>query len=161
MDNTRILHILIVGVTQEFTAALTQDLHLPGRHVEYRAVVSMAEAHSAILESQPDAVVMDLELPNGKGLALIERMREACGQAIPIIIVTALQDEPINLYFESGADGFVEKSSSPRQLSAVVYRSLTQGAQRQHKRKQWQTMSALVSRLDTMTGKLTSTEAVV
>jgi DNA-binding response OmpR family regulator len=68
---------------------------------------------------QPDLVVLDVGLPRLSGLAVLKQIRQ--GGATPVILLTALNDEEqIIQGFESGADDYVTKPFSPRQLAMRV-----------------------------------------
>ncbi|CAA7625675.1 Response regulator [Candidatus Terasakiella magnetica] len=61
-----------------------------------RKAATLAAAVAAIAESAPDAVLLDLSLPDGCGMATIERIR-AAGPQLPIVICTGLNDESMGL----------------------------------------------------------------
>jgi two-component system, OmpR family, response regulator ResD len=72
---------------------------------------------------RPDLVVLDLMLPGGSGLEVCRRLRE--GQdallPLPVIMLTALGEESDRvLGLESGADDYVTKPFSPRELTLRV-----------------------------------------
>ena len=67
----------------------------------------------------PDLVVMDLMLPDGSGFDFLREIR-AHGE-IPIIVVTSRDEEPDRIAgLESGADDYVTKPFSPREIVARV-----------------------------------------
>ena len=75
------------------------------------------------LRTEPaDLVVLDLMLPEVDGLAICQSMRNDPALAgIPIIMVTARADEADRVAgFELGADDYVTKPFSPKELSARV-----------------------------------------
>ncbi|HXT92322.1 MAG TPA: response regulator, partial [Trebonia sp.] len=75
------------------------------------------EALRRIAEQQPDLVVLDLMLPGIDGLEVCRRLRERW--PIPVVMLTALGDETDRLAgFEIGADDYVTKPFSPRELVA-------------------------------------------
>jgi DNA-binding response OmpR family regulator len=67
----------------------------------------------------PDLVVLDLGLPGLDGLDVTRRLRAT--SAIPIVMLTARSDETDTLIgLELGADDYVTKPFSPRELVARV-----------------------------------------
>lgn len=77
------------------------------------------EALRRIAEQPPDLVVLDLMLPGIDGLEVCRRLRERW--PIPVVMLTALGDETDRLAgFEIGADDYVTKPFSPRELVARV-----------------------------------------
>ncbi len=72
---------------------------------------------------RPDLVVLDLMLPGISGLEVCRRLREGRGaQApLPVIMLTALSEESDRvLGLENGADDYVTKPFSPRELTLRV-----------------------------------------
>ncbi len=72
---------------------------------------------------QPDLVVLDLMLPGVGGLEVCRRLRESRDpQApLPVIMLTALGEESDRVRgFEGGADDYVTKPFSPRELTLRV-----------------------------------------
>ncbi len=69
--------------------------------------------------STPDLVIMDLMLPDGSGFDFLREIR-AHGE-IPIIVVTSRDEEPDRIAgLEAGADDYVTKPFSPREIVARV-----------------------------------------
>jgi DNA-binding response OmpR family regulator len=67
---------------------------------------------------QPHLLVVDWMLPGGSGLDLVRTVR-AAGDRVPIIMVTARNEEPdIVVALEMGADDYLVKPVSLRQLVA-------------------------------------------
>jgi DNA-binding response OmpR family regulator len=77
------------------------------------------QALRLIAERPPDLVVLDLMLPGIDGLEVCRRLRERW--PIPVVMLTALGDESERLAgFETGADDYVTKPFSPRELAMRV-----------------------------------------
>ena len=77
------------------------------------------EALRRIADQPPDLVVLDLMLPGIDGLEVCRRLRERW--PIPVVMLTALGDETDRLAgFEIGADDYVTKPFSPRELAMRV-----------------------------------------
>jgi DNA-binding response OmpR family regulator len=86
-------------------------------------VVVAGDAVSAMdlfRRAQPQVVILDLRLPGKSGQELCLEMRCAAPQ-VPIIVLSAVNDEVDRvLMLERGADDYVTKPFSPRELVARV-----------------------------------------
>jgi len=83
------------------------------------SVTDGLQALRVIAERPPDLVVLDLMLPGIDGLEVCRRLRERW--PIPVVMLTALGDENDRLAgFEIGADDYVTKPFSPRELAMRV-----------------------------------------
>ncbi len=86
------------------------------------AVVTAADgtaALAAITQQRPDLLILDLMLPGIDGLEITRQLR--AGGALPIIMLTARNDETDRVVgLELGADDYVTKPFSPRELVARV-----------------------------------------
>jgi DNA-binding response OmpR family regulator len=72
-----------------------------------------------IEEEPPDLVILDLMLPGISGLEVCRRLRQ--NWPIPIVMLTALGEETDKVAgFETGADDYVTKPFSPRELTMRV-----------------------------------------
>jgi two-component system, OmpR family, alkaline phosphatase synthesis response regulator PhoP len=77
------------------------------------------EALMRARQDRPDLIVLDLGLPELDGLEVTRRLRRDSG--VPIIILTARDDETDKVVgLELGADDYVTKPFSPRELTARV-----------------------------------------
>ena len=91
-------------------------------HAGYRVAVCHegARALERIREEQPDLVVLDLMLPGVSGLEVLDALRQEKNR-VRVVILTALADEEdVVRGFEKGADDYVKKPFSPRELVARV-----------------------------------------
>jgi two-component system, OmpR family, phosphate regulon response regulator PhoB len=89
---------------------------------DVRRAASATEAASAIADSLPDLILLDWMLPDGSGPALARRLRgEARTKEVPIIMLTARAgDDDKVAGLEAGADDYVTKPFSPRELEARI-----------------------------------------
>jgi DNA-binding response OmpR family regulator len=72
---------------------------------------------------QPDLIILDLMLPEVDGLDICRRLRQESG--VPIIMLTARVEEADRIVgLELGADDYVTKPFSPRELVARVRATL-------------------------------------
>ncbi len=78
------------------------------------------DAAVALVEQEhPDLVVLDLMLPGTDGLTVCRRIRE--WSELPVIMLTARAEEADRIVgLELGADDYVTKPFSPRELAARV-----------------------------------------
>lgn len=86
-------------------------------------VVSEAADGAAALEqvaaNPPDLVVLDVMLPEIDGFSVLTRIRRTSD--VPVVLLTARAEEPDRLLgLELGADDYVVKPFSPRELAARV-----------------------------------------
>ncbi len=80
------------------------------------------EAESAIADQLPDLVLLDWMLPGASGVELARRLRrDDYSRELPIIMLTARGEEEDKVRgLESGADDYVVKPFSPRELLARI-----------------------------------------
>ncbi len=79
-----------------------------------------AQALDKVREIKPDLLVLDLMLPGMSGLEILAALRKE-NNKVRVLILTALADEEDLLRgFEMGADDYVKKPFSPRELVARV-----------------------------------------
>jgi DNA-binding response OmpR family regulator len=86
------------------------------------AVSTAREGNEALMRARserPDLIVLDLGLPGLDGLEVTRHLRRDSG--VPIIMLTARDDETDKVVgLELGADDYVTKPFSPRELTARV-----------------------------------------
>jgi DNA-binding response OmpR family regulator len=86
------------------------------------AVSTARDGNEALMrahQERPDLIVLDLGLPGLDGLEVTRRLRRDSG--VPIIMLTARHEETDKVVgLELGADDYVTKPFSPRELEARV-----------------------------------------
>lgn len=106
--------ILVVEDDRVIAEVVLAYLGRAGHRVVWSADGS--EAAHVWSRSAPDLVILDLMLPGLSGLELLRRHRRAGGTA-PVIVLSAAGEEEDRLVgFETGADDYVVKPFSPREL---------------------------------------------
>jgi DNA-binding response OmpR family regulator len=122
--------ILVVEDDRDIAELVVRYLEKAG-YVTDRAV-SGSEALNAVAARMPDAMVLDLMLPQVDGLEVCRRVRAAAASAaLPIIMLTARAEESERIVgLELGADDYLAKPFSPNELVARV-RALLRRANRQ------------------------------
>jgi DNA-binding response OmpR family regulator len=115
VEGTR--RILVVEDDPTVSEVVTRYLHREGFVVE-----SVADGRVALeraMASPPDLMVLDLMLPGLDGLEVFRRLRAVA--PIPVIMLTARGDEHDRVTgLELGADDYVGKPFSPRELTARI-----------------------------------------
>ena len=103
------------------------------RHAGYQIdhYADGSQALDAIRRSPPNLAILDLMLPGTNGLAILEACQQE--QLCPVICVTAKVEEVDRLIgLEMGADDYVCKPFSPRELVARVKAVLRRTSQAAH-----------------------------
>jgi two-component system, OmpR family, catabolic regulation response regulator CreB len=101
------------AIAEVVTFALTSE----GFSVDWRSLVSDAE--TALATVRYDLVVLDVGLPDDSGVELLKRLRRT--SELPVIMLTARSAEIDRVVgLELGADDYVTKPFSPRELVARV-----------------------------------------
>ncbi len=115
--SSQILVVEDEPITQRMVASV---LERAGHTV--RGVASVPEAEVAIGEQLPDLLVLDWVLPDATGVGLVRRLRsDARTRQIPIIMLTArARESDLVTGLEAGADDYMTKPFSPRELLARV-----------------------------------------
>jgi len=120
-------HLLIIDDDRRLCAMLEQYLAQGGYQVSSRHTAE--EGLVAQRRLSPDAVILDLMLPDASGLDVCTRLRQAGN--VPIIMLTA-RGEPTDrvVGLELGADDYLPKPFDPRELLARIRTVLRRGTAR-------------------------------
>ncbi|MFI1400436.1 response regulator transcription factor [Streptomyces sp. NPDC020681] len=119
---------LVLVVEDEPHIADVQRLYLAregfGVHVEANGSAGLAAAR----RMHPVAIVLDIGLPGLDGIAFCRALRDA-GDWTPVLLVTARDEEADRILgLELGADDYLTKPFSPRELVARVKTVLRRAA---------------------------------
>ncbi len=117
MTGKRILLVEDEAAIREMTAMALQRA---GYMVEEAEDAQAAER--AVTDNLPDLILMDWMLPGSSGVELARRFRrDDYTREVPIIMLTARSEEDDRIRgLESGADDYVTKPFSPRELIARI-----------------------------------------
>ncbi len=130
--------VLVVDDDKTVAEVVARYLEREGLDVETTGDGLAALAAAA--ERPPDLVVLDLMLPGLDGFEVCRRLRET--STVPIVMLTARGDEDDRVVgLDRGADDYVAKPFSPRELVARVKATLRRAAAPQN----IQTASTLVA----------------
>src|SRR5690606_9502541 len=108
--------ILVVEDERDIAALVAYHLAREGYRV--RTADGGAEALQAVSRERPDLVILDLMLPGFSGYDVLAELRHRDTTAdVPVIVLTARRDEEDRVKgLELGADDYVTKPFSPREL---------------------------------------------
>jgi two-component system phosphate regulon response regulator PhoB len=112
--------ILIVEDEPQVQELVAVNLEHAGHRV--RRAASAGEAVSSIREELPDVLILDWMLPDESGLSLTRRLREdERTRGLPILMLTARAMEQDKISgLEAGADDYLTKPFSPKELAARI-----------------------------------------
>jgi len=84
--------------------------HLLGEEgFNVKTAMTLADARNSILDCKPDAVVLDIGMPDGNGLDFLRELRVR-GNKIPVLLLTGYgQDADIETGFDAGCDDYLPK----------------------------------------------------
>lgn len=109
--------VLVVDDEPTVRDVVVQYLRRDGHEVT--EAVDGHQALELLASAPPDLVVLDLMLPGVDGLEVLRRLRATSD--VPVIMLTALAEERDRVTgLELGADDYVVKPFSPRELAARV-----------------------------------------
>jgi two-component system phosphate regulon response regulator PhoB len=112
--------ILVVEDEPQVQELVAVNLEHAGHRV--RRAATAAEAEKSIREELPDAVILDWMLPDDSGLSLTRRLREnQRTRELPLLMLTARAMEQDKISgLEAGADDYLTKPFSPKELAARI-----------------------------------------
>ncbi|MEE2644200.1 MAG: response regulator transcription factor [Myxococcota bacterium] len=109
--------ILLIDDEPAITESLAYTLGRAG--FQTRSVATLGEASSALEESTPALIILDLSLPDGHGFDWLRSLR--LQSQTPLIILSSHDDEIEHIVgLEIGADDYINKPFSPREVVARV-----------------------------------------
>ncbi len=113
--------VLVVDDEPQILRALQTNLRGAGYEVQTAATV--AEALAAAAARPPDAVILDLVLPDGSGTDVCRELRT--WSSMPIVVLSAVGDEQEKVAaLDAGADDYVTKPFGMEELLARLRAAL-------------------------------------
>jgi len=112
------LRILLIEDDHVLGAAIRDHLAASGHGVDW--VQRLDEAEDALATVHYELLLLDLNLPDGRGLDLLKRLR-ARGDQLPVIITTAQDQVAVRIEgLNSGADDYLVKPFDISEMTARV-----------------------------------------
>lgn len=127
-----IVHRVLIVEDDRHEAELLQTF-LTSKRFAPEVARDGGQAHSSFVMRMPDAVLLDLILPNGvSGFEVCERMKRE-NRNVPVIILTAIdRDDSRDLAHRVGADAYVTKPFDPEALVATILEAAERVWKRSH-----------------------------
>jgi len=118
------LNVLVVDDNRENIELVKDILDVGGYQVI--SAKNGTEALSKVLDGSPDLIILDVNMPGMDGFEVCKRLKsDELTNHIPIIMLTAQADVESRVEgLAAGADDYLTKPFSPRELVARVERSL-------------------------------------
>jgi DNA-binding response OmpR family regulator len=140
-DDRRVVELLEVALTTQGFRVIT--------------AADGEEALKQALGQHPDLVVLDLRLPRKSGLEVCEALRRDPDEgAVPIILVSAALETETRLQaFARGADDYLSKPFSPRELVARVRRLLARSTEVREARRRARDLEGELARAQGEAGR--------
>ena len=127
-------HVLIVEDEAALVTMLRYNLESEGYRVS--EAVDGEEANLLVIEEPPDLILLDWMLPSLSGIEVCRRIRRnESARDVPIIMLTARGEDSDRVRgLDSGADDYITKPFSPRELMARVRAVLRRSQPSDHER---------------------------
>ena len=111
------LRVLVVEDDPEIRSLVQSALRLEG--FEVQTAVTLAEATALLHHRPPALIVLDLGLPDGEGLQLVQQVRRSSN--LPIVVVSARHQEAQKIeLLDAGADDYLTKPFTVGELLARI-----------------------------------------
>ena len=144
--------ILIVDDDQEIRELLQEYLVRAGFDVLVAA--NGTDMYQHLQNEYPDLIILDIMMPGDDGFQLCQQVRR--NSQIPIIMLTAASDEADRVIgLELGADDYIAKPFSPRELLARIKALLRRAEFRQPEKEGGRRIRFAEWTLDTLSQHLT------
>ncbi|HTJ11844.1 MAG TPA: response regulator [Dinghuibacter sp.] len=113
----------ILVIEDEGDMRLLLDLILTAENVEVAHARSLAEAEASLKEEQPTLILLDNRLPDGFGVDFIGHIKQHC-PGTKIIMISGIDRAAEDVALETGADTFLSKPFTQRQLHQSIEKLL-------------------------------------
>ena len=117
-------HLLIVEDNIAHTELIRRAFEAESANIHLSITHTLRETRSYIAESTPDLMIIDLNLPDGKGIDLLHNAPEPLG--FPVLVMTSFGDEQIAVEaMKAGVLDYIVKSDSTfTDMPRIVQRAL-------------------------------------
>jgi two-component system response regulator DevR len=115
--------ILVVDDHSAIRAGLARAIE-EAQMVCCATAASKSEAMAQLAHTNPDAIVVDLNLPDGSGLDLIRWARKNSKEIAIVMLTMSDNESDLIAAMNAGASGYVKKSAPLTELISVLKRAL-------------------------------------
>ncbi len=116
------MHVMIVDDSAVVRRRLAEMLEHVARVTVAGEAGSVAEALEKIPRLRPDVVILDLHLPDGDGVAVLESVKRALPAPV-VIMLSNYSDDFYRTWCEAaGADFFLDKAKQFDELPGILSR---------------------------------------
>lgn len=126
--------ILIIEDEKDISNLLTARLHNAG--YEIAAAIDATQGIQMIHREKPDLIILDLMLPAGGGLLVLESLSKSSKvRYVPVVVLTGIQDEEYKKrVLTYNIDAYFEKPYNAEQLLKKINEILStiEGGERWH-----------------------------
>ena len=113
----------ILVIDDDPVAAKLLELTLHPRGYRVEVARDLASGRKALQAGGHDALILDIFLPDGSGWDILKFLRHELGLTFPVVVLTGHRQEDFAARAtEFGANGYITKPFSPRELAAQIER---------------------------------------
>jgi two-component system phosphate regulon response regulator PhoB len=117
----------ILAIEDDWTVRTVLEHTLASAGHDVDVASGITDARQLLAKGSYDVVLLDLNLPDGNGLDLLQEIRTEHGTKVSVLVLTGMrQEDAVVRGLELGADDYVTKPFSPPELLARVTRCLGQ-----------------------------------
>ena len=117
---TALVRVLIVEDHEVLSTSLAMVLDAQPDLLTVGKAGTLAEARRAVVETAPDVVLLDHQLPDGDGVASIEELRSLRDGIAFVVLTASTSDSVLVAAVQAGASGFVSKTRGVVEVTTAV-----------------------------------------
>ncbi len=117
---TALVRVLIVEDHEVLSTSLAMVLDAQPDLLTVGKAGTLAEARRAVVETAPDVVLLDHQLPDGDGVASIEELRALRAGIAFVVLTASTSDSVLVAAVQAGASGFVSKTRGVVEVTTAV-----------------------------------------
>jgi two-component system, NarL family, response regulator len=128
MSKRKSVRILVVEDHPVTRLGIVAIMHASGYFDVVAEADSCASALKAFADLRPDIVLLDVRLPDGDGIEVLERFRALEPNAKVVVLTSLDAEEPAWQAMQANVNGYLPKSTPPQELVAAVKSVIAGGA---------------------------------